>query len=313
MAVVARLLPRLGSRRLVAVALVGYAACGPLVGLAPSVWALVAALFAWGAFQGMLDVSMNTQAIAVEARVGPSADERPARRLEHRRVRRRRHRGARASRSASRWPGSSRCSGWWRWRPCCRTVRWQVRDAAPARPGRRPGARERVRCAGRARCCCSAPWRSRRCCARACRPTGPRCTCATTGVPRAGVAGLGYTAFALAMTAVRLSGNAALARFARERLLPGLAAVACVGFTAALVVGGVWPTIIGFAVLGAGVGTDRPDRLQRRRRAARPARGRLGGDGLGLRLGRLRVRAAVGGAAGAADVAAGGAVGRSAC
>src|ERR1700728_2099432 len=60
------LLPRVGSRALVRVALVGCCAAGPLVGLTGSLPALFAALFAWGAFQGSLDVSMNTQAVAVE-------------------------------------------------------------------------------------------------------------------------------------------------------------------------------------------------------------------------------------------------------
>ena len=60
------LLPRVGSRPVVRVALVGYCAAGPLVGLTGSLPALFAALFAWGAFQGTLDVAMNTQAIAVE-------------------------------------------------------------------------------------------------------------------------------------------------------------------------------------------------------------------------------------------------------
>jgi hypothetical protein len=60
------LLPRVGSRRVVQVALVGYCAAGPLAGLTGSLPALFGALFAWGAFQGTLDVAMNTQAIAVE-------------------------------------------------------------------------------------------------------------------------------------------------------------------------------------------------------------------------------------------------------
>src|SRR6202012_2759113 len=60
------LLPRVGSRRVVQVALVGYCAAGPLVGLTGSLPSLFAALFVWGAFQGTLDVAMNTQAIAVE-------------------------------------------------------------------------------------------------------------------------------------------------------------------------------------------------------------------------------------------------------
>ena len=48
------LLPRVGSRRIVQVALVGYCSAGPLVGLTGSLPALFAALFAWGAFQGTL-------------------------------------------------------------------------------------------------------------------------------------------------------------------------------------------------------------------------------------------------------------------
>ena len=70
MLVVARLLPRLGSRRMVQVSLLGYCLAGPLVGLAGSFAALFAALFAWGAFQGALDVSMNTQAVTVERAAG---------------------------------------------------------------------------------------------------------------------------------------------------------------------------------------------------------------------------------------------------
>jgi hypothetical protein len=60
-----RLLPRLGSRRLVRICLVGYCLSGALSGVAGSLAALFAALLLWGAFQGMLDVSMNSQAIVV--------------------------------------------------------------------------------------------------------------------------------------------------------------------------------------------------------------------------------------------------------
>ena len=70
MLVVARVLPRLGSQRMVQVSLLGYCLAGPLVGLAGSLAVLFAALFAWGAFQGALDVSMNTQAVTVERAAG---------------------------------------------------------------------------------------------------------------------------------------------------------------------------------------------------------------------------------------------------
>ena len=70
MLVVARALPRFGSRLMVQVSLVGYCIAGPLVGIAGSLPALFAALFAWGVFQGALDVSMNTQAVTVERAAG---------------------------------------------------------------------------------------------------------------------------------------------------------------------------------------------------------------------------------------------------
>ncbi|MCP2257589.1 Fucose permease [Streptoalloteichus tenebrarius] len=59
-------LARWGSRRVTAVALLGYALAAPLLGLAGSAVALFAALTVWGAFQGALDVAMNAQAVAVE-------------------------------------------------------------------------------------------------------------------------------------------------------------------------------------------------------------------------------------------------------
>src|SRR6202051_2627946 len=62
----ARLLPRFGSKRMVRVSLLGYCSAGIWVGLAGSLTELFLAMFVWGAFQGALDVSMNTQAVAVE-------------------------------------------------------------------------------------------------------------------------------------------------------------------------------------------------------------------------------------------------------
>ena len=61
-----RLLPRWGSHRLVPVTLAGYAASGPLLGLARSEPELFLALTSVGFFLGGLDVAMNVQAAAVE-------------------------------------------------------------------------------------------------------------------------------------------------------------------------------------------------------------------------------------------------------
>jgi hypothetical protein len=68
-----------------------------------------------------------------------------------------------------------------------------------------------------------------------------------------GAAGLGYTVFALMMVTVRLSGNRLLSRFPRRRLLPALAAVATIGFTAGLLGGRSATVIAGFGCLGIGL------------------------------------------------------------
>lgn len=61
-----RLLPRWGSHLLVPITVVGYAASGPLLGLAKSELGLFLALTSVGFFLGGLDVAMNVQAAAVE-------------------------------------------------------------------------------------------------------------------------------------------------------------------------------------------------------------------------------------------------------
>jgi MFS family permease len=70
MFLVSRLLPIFGSRRIVRVSLIGYCFAGPFIGLSRSVVTFFLAFLIWGAFQGSLDVSMNSQAITVEAHAG---------------------------------------------------------------------------------------------------------------------------------------------------------------------------------------------------------------------------------------------------
>jgi hypothetical protein len=70
----------------------------------------------------------------------------------------------------------------------------------------------------------------------------------------AAVAGLGYTAYSLTMVIVRLSGNRLLARFPVRTVLPALAAVAFTGFIAGLAGGrSAAAAIAGFACLGIGL------------------------------------------------------------
>ncbi|MEU7530961.1 MFS transporter [Saccharothrix sp. NPDC042600] len=59
-----------GSRRVVLLMFLGYGLTSPLLGIAWTAWALFVALALWGAFQGALDVAMNSQGIAVENAYG---------------------------------------------------------------------------------------------------------------------------------------------------------------------------------------------------------------------------------------------------
>jgi len=60
------------------------------------------------------------------------------------------------------------------------------------------------------------------------------------------------------MVTVRLSGNRLLTRFRADRLLPALAAVATLGFAAALVVASPPAALVGFCCLGIGLASVVP-------------------------------------------------------
>lgn len=249
MLLAAHLLIRLGSRRMVRVALVGYCAAGPLVGLAGSLIALFAALYAWGFFQGSLDVSMNTQAVAVEqARGRPLMS------------------GLHAWWSIGALAGAGlgaagvaigmslaaqllllglpalAIAGWL-------TV-WMVPDAgwSAKQETVRPGARRLSRpvlalgaiafasmlCEG-----ASADWAA--------------VYLRGSLHAAAAIAGIAYIAFSLTMVIVRLCGNQLLARFRAWLLLPALAAVGTIGFAAGLLGSQTVTAIVGFGCLGIGV------------------------------------------------------------
>ncbi len=73
MALAGWLVPRVGSRRVLRPAMIGYCLAGSLLGAAGSLAAFFGVYLLWGIFQGTLEVAMNTQAVAVEnARQRPS-------------------------------------------------------------------------------------------------------------------------------------------------------------------------------------------------------------------------------------------------
>jgi MFS family permease len=259
------LLPRVGSRRVVQAALPGYCAAGPLVGLTGSLPALFAALFVWGAFQGTLDVAMNTQAIAVE---------RSRERLLMS--------GLHGSWSIGSFAGAgigalavaagitlsvqllvlgtvallvaglltTRMLPAAAERPGDLNAPAETAgaDQRPARPASRwSGGMIMLGAIAFAAMLCEgaiADWS-------AVYLSGPLHT-------RGVVPGLGYTAFSLAMVTVRLSGNRLLTRFQPERLLPALAAVATLGFAAALLVAQPPAALVGFCCLGIGLASVVP-------------------------------------------------------
>ena len=249
MLVVTRLLPRFGSKRMVQVSLLGYCLAGPLVGVAGSMAALFAALFAWGAFQGSLDVSMNTQAVAVERAAG-----RPL------------MPGFHGSWSIGAFAGAGLgalgvAAGLGltvqllllavpvlavAWPLSVRMLPDRSVGGDTHRPGRTATRFSRpvlilgaiafasMLCEG-----ASADWTS----------------VYLRGSVHVGaaVAGLGYTVFSLAMVIIRLSGNRLLSRYPSRRLLPALAAIATIGFIAGLLAGGTVAVIAGFGCLGIGL------------------------------------------------------------
>jgi MFS family permease len=70
MPVTAAALKRVRPRRLVQTAFVPLAVVLPLVAVVGSVWQLFGVLFVWGSCVGVIDVGMNTEAVAVQDRVG---------------------------------------------------------------------------------------------------------------------------------------------------------------------------------------------------------------------------------------------------
>lgn len=254
MVLAARLLSKAGSRRMVRVALVGYCASGPFIGLTGSFGTFFVAFLLWGFFQGMLDVSMNTQAIAVErfsgrvllpgfhgswstgslvgAVTGAAAV------------------GLGVSLSEQLLVLSV---------PCLLVVSWLSTRMIPDRLAlsdseisERTADRRRGLLQGAVIVLASIAFADMLCEGAAADWAAVYLRNSLHTVPL--VAGLAYAAYSFAMLAVRLFGNRLFTRFATHRLLPLLATIGTLGFAAGLVIARPVSVLFGFALLGAGLG-----------------------------------------------------------
>jgi MFS family permease len=65
---------------------------------------------------------------------------------------------------------------------------------------------------------------------------------------------MGYAAYSFAMLSVRLFGNLIFTRYTAHQVLPLVAGVASVGFAGGLLINQPFSVLLGFALLGAGLG-----------------------------------------------------------
>ena len=263
MALAARILPRVGSRKMVRLALLGYCVSGPFIGLTGSFGTFFVAFLALGLLPGnarRVDEHPSDHGRAV---LRPSADAGLPRVVELRRPRRCSHGSIRGgagplSECAAARPGHTVPAG--------RRLAFDPDDPRPS-GGRRPRILEEAVASGRhgvlqrelivlggiafADMLCegaAADWAA----------VYLRNSLHTVPL----VAGMGFAIYALAMLAVRLSGNRLFTRFAAHRLLPLLAVIATLGFAGGLVIARPASVLVGFALLGAGLGSVVPMTLR---------------------------------------------------
>lgn len=255
------LLPRVGSRRMMQIILVGYCFLGIVVGQSHSLLELAFALGAWGACQGSLGVAMNTQAVTVER-----ALRRPIMASLHGTWSIGAFTGAAiGALGVARGVGLSMqvailgpillVAALWvsRWLltdppllPHEEPVRVATADGASTRPSARAtylnpallllGGIAFIGMLGEG---AATDWSA----------VYLRDTLGTSSV----IAALAYAVYSGAMVCLRLGSPLLLRRIPTRRLLPGLGLVAVLGMLAALVSGSVPMAIVGFGTLGLGV------------------------------------------------------------
>jgi hypothetical protein len=245
------LLSRAGSRTVVRVTLAGYCLTGPLVGVAGSLPQLFAALAAWGAFQGTLDIAMNAQGIAVER-----ANGKPIMSTLHGSWSIGALSGAGIGASGVAAGTSLTAQLLLLGVPCVLAGLWMtcrfVPDPAPRRGEHVGGSRisrmllvlgaiafAGLLCEGAV-----ADWAA--------------VYLRETLHLSPGTAGLGYAVCAAAMVAVRLSGTGLQKLAGPRHLVAALATVATLGMSAGLLLGQPIAAIVGFATLGVGLASIIP-------------------------------------------------------
>lgn len=253
-AVAARLLPKVGSRRMVRLALIGYCVSGPFIGLTGSLGTFFTAFLIWGFFQGTLDVSMNTQAITVE-------------RFSHRVLMPGFHGSWSTGSLVGALTGAVAVGLGVSLSeqllvlaiPCLLIVGWltmslipdQGADGGPEPSTQNSALRSGV-LQGAVLVLGGISFADMLCEGAAADWAAVYLRNSLHVVPF--VAGLGYACYSLAMLIVRLLGNRIFTKFSPHRVLPLLAAVASLGFAAGLIVARPVSVLIGFGLLGAGLG-----------------------------------------------------------
>jgi len=260
--VAARILPRVGSRPMVRLSLLGYCVSGPFIGLTGSFGTFFVAFLLWGFFQGMLDVSMNTQAITVE-------------RFSDRVLMPGFHGSWSSGTLVGAVTGAAAVALGVSLSeqllvlavPCLLAVGWLTTrmipdrrlgddpDASIDRRSESHGVLQRellvlggiafadMLCEGAV-----ADWAA----------VYLHNSLHTVAL----VAGMGFAIYSLAMLAVRLSGNRLFTRFAVHRSLTLLAGIATLGFAVGLAIATPVSVLVGFALLGVGLGCVVPMTLR---------------------------------------------------
>ncbi len=244
------ILRRVGSRRMVGVCLAGICVSGPFVGLATSWVGLFIALLCWGAFQGTLDVAMNTQAVDQERAAGQPIMS-----------------GLHAQWSLGALTGAG-VGALAVWAGISLTVQLIVLGAlalmvvpltrsllddpsAPVGQRRSDEGRRLPHFTNVVALLAAVAFATMLCEGAAADWSAVYLRDSVGAAPV--IASLGYACFVLAMVVVRLGGDRLLVRYAPGKLLPALALVATVGYGSALLSGSSVAMLFGLATLGAGL------------------------------------------------------------